>query len=223
MARAVELWRELPARQGRGVGDGVLGKQQRTRRRLLGFALELFARQGYHKTTAVEIAAAAGVSRATFFLHFPTKAALLGELSLALGELWDEEPAPEDERGVAAIRRFVAFLFREADMGTAGSAAVGVALLVDFVETYGTDMTAGIGPNTLHDHVIRLITRAQEEGDWTTAWSPATLGHLLLSSYNIVRADLAGCSPEEGAEALMKLLTFGTAQAPGCGLGSRTE
>ncbi len=209
MAKAVEKWRELPARQERGAGDTALGKQARTRRRLLGFALELFADRGYHATTAVEIAAAAGVSRATFFLHFPTKAALLGELSRALAEEWESEPSPPGERGIDAIRRFLAFLFRETDVGTAGSTAIGSALLIDFVETYGTDMTAGIGDGSLHDHAIRLIARAQQEGDWTTGWSPITLGHMLLSSYNLVRADLKDRAPDEAADALLVLLTFG--------------
>lgn len=186
----------------------ALGKQQRTRRRLLGFALELFARHGYQSTTATQIAAAAGVSRATFFLHFPTKAALLGELCRATAELWEAEPAPEGERGVDAIRRFLAFLFREADAGTVGTVPVGT-LMLDFVLTYGTDMSAGIGPGTLHDHVMALITRAQAEGDWTDSWSAATLGHMLLTSYNLVRADLRDHTPEEAADALIALLAFG--------------
>lgn len=48
---------------------------------------------------AAEIAAAADVSRATFFFHFPAKAALLRELSREIAELWAQEPAPPDERG----------------------------------------------------------------------------------------------------------------------------
>lgn len=154
MANEIEKWRELPARGGADATDMALGKQRRTRRRLLGFALELFARQGYQNTTAAEIAAAAGVSRATFFLHFPTKAALVGELSRELAELWEAEPAPQGERAVEAIRRFLVFLFREAGDETVGSASVG-ALALDFFATYGTDMSAGIGAGTLHDRIPR--------------------------------------------------------------------
>lgn len=46
-----------------------------TRRNLGEHALRLFRSQGFEQTTVEEIAAAAGVSTRTFFLHFPTKAA----------------------------------------------------------------------------------------------------------------------------------------------------
>ncbi len=46
-----------------------------TRRALAEHAIRLFSAQGYEQTTVEEIAAAAGVSTRTFFLHFPTKAA----------------------------------------------------------------------------------------------------------------------------------------------------
>ena len=50
-----------------------------TRGRLREAALRLFASQGYDATSASEIAALAGVSDRTFFLHFPTKAdAIMG-------------------------------------------------------------------------------------------------------------------------------------------------
>ena len=52
-------------------------EQQRleTRRSLAEHAIRLFSEQGYDETTVEEIAAAAGVSSRTFFLHFSTKAA----------------------------------------------------------------------------------------------------------------------------------------------------
>ncbi len=50
-------------------------EQQRraTRARLAGAARRLFTEQGFEQTTVDEIAAAAGVARRTFFLHFATK------------------------------------------------------------------------------------------------------------------------------------------------------
>ena len=44
-----------------------------TRRALSAAAVELFSSQGYDETRIEDIAAAAGVSSRTFFLHFPSK------------------------------------------------------------------------------------------------------------------------------------------------------
>ena len=62
-----------------------------TRESLRLAALDLFAERGFRETTADEIAAAAGVSRRTFFLHFSSKdEVLLGHIREHL-VLLDEE------------------------------------------------------------------------------------------------------------------------------------
>ncbi|PRX96350.1 TetR/AcrR family transcriptional regulator [Allonocardiopsis opalescens] len=48
-------------------------KKRETRRAIVAAALRLFEAKGYEATTVPEIAAAAGVSRATFFNYFPSK------------------------------------------------------------------------------------------------------------------------------------------------------
>ncbi|WP_103955281.1 TetR/AcrR family transcriptional regulator [Nonomuraea solani] len=48
-------------------------KKERTRVALVEAAVRLFGEQGYERTTVAEIAAAAGMSTRTFFLHFPAK------------------------------------------------------------------------------------------------------------------------------------------------------
>src|SRR3954447_11676650 len=50
------------------------------RRAIIGAALPLFARKGFAATTTKELAEAAGVSEALIFKHFPSKAALYGEI-----------------------------------------------------------------------------------------------------------------------------------------------
>lgn len=48
-----------------------------TRRRIVDAAIATFASKGYTNTTIEDLVAAAGVSRATFYLHFESKLALL--------------------------------------------------------------------------------------------------------------------------------------------------
>src|SRR5260370_33115463 len=58
-----------------------LREQQRvfTRERLIQGALEVFAHKGYVAATIDDIAAAAGASRATFYLHFHSKQDIIAE------------------------------------------------------------------------------------------------------------------------------------------------
>jgi len=61
----------------------ALTRQQKaddTRRRLFAAAVQLFTQAGYHATTVEAIAARAGVAKGTFFVHFPTKDAVILEL-----------------------------------------------------------------------------------------------------------------------------------------------
>jgi AcrR family transcriptional regulator len=63
-------------------------QKQATRETLRTSALQLFVEQGFRETTAEEIAAAAGVSRRTFFLHFASKdEVLLGHIAEDLAML----------------------------------------------------------------------------------------------------------------------------------------
>ena len=51
-----------------------------THKRLFDVAVGLLAKNGYHATTVQDIATAAGVAKGTFFLHYPTKDAVVMEL-----------------------------------------------------------------------------------------------------------------------------------------------
>ncbi|MFD8083027.1 TetR/AcrR family transcriptional regulator [Kitasatospora sp. NPDC059722] len=51
--------------------------------RLLQAAVESFAERGFHATTTRDIATAAGMSPAALYIHYPSKAALLAEISQA--------------------------------------------------------------------------------------------------------------------------------------------
>jgi AcrR family transcriptional regulator len=68
---ATEVSGEAP----RLAGDSP--KSRRTRARILGVAMRLFAEQGYHPATNAVIAEAAGLTRGAMLYHFPTREALL--------------------------------------------------------------------------------------------------------------------------------------------------
>lgn len=51
-------------------------------RRMLEAAIDAFAERGYHATTTRDIAARANLSPAALYVHYPSKAALLAQISL---------------------------------------------------------------------------------------------------------------------------------------------
>ena len=92
-----------------------IAEEARAARRdqIIAAAAECFARSGYHVTTMADIAEAAGVSKGTPYLYFPSKEALF----IALYEEWDcglaarvdaatgrlAEPARRSPRAVLAV------------------------------------------------------------------------------------------------------------------------
>ncbi|MEV4612664.1 TetR/AcrR family transcriptional regulator [Kitasatospora sp. NPDC049258] len=65
----------------RATADLWPGEGTEAPRRLLLAAVDSFARRGYHATTTRDIATAAGMSPAALYIHYPSKAALLAEIS----------------------------------------------------------------------------------------------------------------------------------------------
>lgn len=63
------------------AGDRLPDVRPEAARRLLLAAVESFSRLGYHATTTRDIARAAGMSPAALYIHYPSKSALLFEIS----------------------------------------------------------------------------------------------------------------------------------------------
>jgi len=75
------------------------------RERLVMAAVDLFTEQGYDATTVAQIAERAGVTKSTFFRHFPDKRELLVAGQETLSRLLAEgiAEAPEDAGPLAAV------------------------------------------------------------------------------------------------------------------------
>lgn len=91
------------------AGDRI-GERSEAARRLLLAAVDSFARRGYHATTTRDIATAAGMSPAALYIHYPSKAALLSEISRTGHQATldlVEQAATSDRDPVEQMRRLV--------------------------------------------------------------------------------------------------------------------
>lgn len=81
-------------------------KRRETLQRITDAGVRLFIEKGYEATTLDEIAAAAGISRRTFFYYFKSKDEILLSLQSSLGDMLVEalRDTPKDRRPLEAIR-----------------------------------------------------------------------------------------------------------------------
>lgn len=78
-----------------------------TREHIQTAALEAFAERGYVAVTIDDIVRRAGIGRATFYLHFDSKAAVLRELRNTRMTVWSQQDAPRGGKsGRPSIRAF---------------------------------------------------------------------------------------------------------------------
>jgi len=95
-----------PARKSSAAPTSLRERQKEfTRRQLLDAAHEEFASRGYVNTTVEDIVARAGASRATFYMHFESKAQMVAEVAARLQPMIDECCQRLDDALTAGSRR----------------------------------------------------------------------------------------------------------------------
>jgi len=85
-------------------------KKERTRRGIYTAATALFAARSFDEVTIEEICENADVAKATFFLHFPSKAALLFEYGRMVADEVAEKLAAGSDSAAARFRTVAAVL-----------------------------------------------------------------------------------------------------------------
>lgn len=160
---------------GRGPARGRRErKKRRTRREIFDAAMALFAERGFDAATLDEICAAADVARGTFFLHFPSKAALLLDLNRQLAEELAESLAEPRGSAVSEVRAMVD-LFGERWPRHAG---VMGAMLRELLALPGAEAPG----RELRDLVEDVVRRGQERGEFRRNVSPRLAATLFLTT-----------------------------------------
>ena len=161
---------EVPSRRAR--------KKERTRQEIFSAAMELFAARGFDAVTIEAICEAADVARATFFLHFPTKASLLHEWNCQVAADFAatlEEPrasAIDELRGL--IEHISGRLRAQAD--------VMAEMLREFFATPEAVVAARSAAQDLHALFESIIRRGQARGELRRTVDPRLAVAVVLST-----------------------------------------
>jgi AcrR family transcriptional regulator len=136
-------------------------KKERTRQEIFHAAMELFGERGFEAVTIEAICSAADVARATFFLHFPSKSALLWEWNRQTADEFRAALAEPRKPAVQEIRALVehisAKLLSQADVMT--------ALLREFFATAHEAEETRAETQHLHGLFEELVRRGQKRGE----------------------------------------------------------
>lgn len=144
----------LPSRRDR--------KKERTRREIYEAAMRLFARSGFAAVTIADICEAADVGRGTFFLHFPSKAALLYEFNQRVAE---EFRASLVEPRASARAELCALVDRMAvELGS--QAEIMTAMLAEFFASPEALAAAPAQGRALPELVQEILSRGQQRGEF---------------------------------------------------------
>jgi AcrR family transcriptional regulator len=154
-------------------------KKARTRRDIYAAAMALFVARGFDAVTIDDICAAADVARGTFFLHFPTKDAVLGEYGREVtAELADRL---RTHRGSAAAALRLAFRML---VGRAVKHAEVVRLMVRELMAHPAALADATAQGRDFGELIAgLVRDGQRTGEFRRAVDARLAAAVIVSSY----------------------------------------
>jgi AcrR family transcriptional regulator len=161
------------------VRRGVRERQRAaTRERLFAAALDEFRREGFERANVAEIARAAGVSRPSFYAHFPTLDHVLFELAWRL--MLRAVRALEGATGLRETLDRLAGALIEAEQSV-GDAALFREMISVFVRRPGAPELDAAEIPVLAE-VVRRFTEARRSGELRAGMTPEQAARLCLSA-----------------------------------------
>lgn len=136
-------------------------KKERTRKEIFSAAMDLFTQRGFEAVTIEAICADADVARATFFLHFPTKASLLHEWNRQVAAEFEAELVEPRASAVDELRRLV----ERISSRLRAQADVMAAMLREFFATPQAVLATPDEVRDLHALIEAIVRRGQARGE----------------------------------------------------------
>ena len=153
-------------------------KKERTRGEIYDAAMNLFARHGYESVTVEMICEAADVARSTFFIHYPAKAALIGEFSRRLSH--DFVIGLEHAGRTSAAEELVA-LVQEIGRRIEAQRQSMLAMIREFILTPAAIEHTRDRERALPDLIEGIVRRGQRSGEFSSRIHPRLATAAILS------------------------------------------
>jgi AcrR family transcriptional regulator len=138
-------------------------KRERTRREIYEAAMRLFAKSGFANVTIADICEEADVGRGTFFLHFPSKAALLYEFNQRVAE--EFRASLSEPR--ASARDELCALVERLSVELVAQAEIMKAMIAEFFASPEALAAVSVPANdALPELVSEIVRRGQQRGEF---------------------------------------------------------
>lgn len=169
--------------------SAVLGRRERKKRelraRIYEVARQLFLEQGFEATTVDEIARVADVSQATFFNYFPSKSAVLGEMT---GEVFDrlaDLVAEQLARPVPVQERIAGFA---ASVASEVAQARGLArdVVLELMRISAPRNDAAPYASRLREPFTAMLREGQGQGEVRRDLDASLLADMVIGTLNMV-------------------------------------
>lgn len=160
------------------------GKKERTRQEIYRAAMKLFAESDYDKVTIEEICAEAGIAKATFFLHFAGKSALIGVFNEEVTQTLSDRLAEHEGSAEEELLLLVSLLREAWDV----NATVLHKMLSEFLDQPALVSKAAEANESVLAHVTRIVERGQERGEFSDAFPPQVAAVALVAAWSAFTA-----------------------------------
>lgn len=165
-------------------GPRRAGKKERTREEIYRSAMRLFAESDYDNVTIEDICSAAGIAKATFFLHFAGKSALIAAFNEEVTRSLTERLAGHKGSAEEELLLLVSVLREAWEV----NAPVMHKMLRDFLDQPALVSKAAAVNESVLDLVTRIIERGQKRGEFMTSCPPEAAAVALVAAWGAFTA-----------------------------------
>ncbi len=169
-------------------GDKRAQRKARTRRDIYNAAMQLFAARSFDEVRIEEICEAAGIAKATFFLHFGSKAALIEEFNAQLVSRLANDMKSAPTSAETRLRMFVTALVAEWE----ANAGVMRQMAREFVNQPALVPAAEAANREIVDLVETIIADGQATGEFSASADPSLAATALISTWGAFTARWSG-------------------------------